>query len=126
MIARVKTIFKKRDPSDCNNYRLISLFCIGYKLLAAILLQRLKSAGAEARIWDTQFGFKSNSGTTDALFVVRRLLDQVWDASDFSIVFLALDWAKAFDSISPGCLLQALRRFGIPEEFTDMISRIYN
>ena len=89
------------------------------------MLSRLKEAGAEARIWPTQFGFKSKSGTSDALFILRRLLDQVWEASDSSMIMLALDWAKAFDSISPVALLQARQRFGIPQSFIDMVGKIY-
>ena len=38
---------------------------------------------------------------------------------------LALDWRKAFDSINPSSLLQALRIFGIPDQFVDMIQSIY-
>ena len=120
-LARVRTLFKKGDPADCSNYRPISLLCVGYKLLAAILLDRLKVAGAEARIGATQFGFKSKSGTADALFIARRILDRVWEAADSSVILLALDWAKAFDSIAPEGLYIALSRFGIPLEFIEMV-----
>ena len=68
--ARVTAIFKKGNPAACENYRPISLLSIGYKIFAFILLRRLKSVGAENRIWPTQFGFKSRSGTTDALYAV--------------------------------------------------------
>ena len=34
---------------------------------------------------------------------------------------LALDWRRAFDSIAPAWLLDALRRFGLPEKFRDAI-----
>ena len=124
--ARVQSIFKKGDPSDCNNYRPISLLCIGYKLLATILLSRLKAAGAEARIWSTQFGFKSKSGTAEALFILRRLLEQAWETDDGAISLLALDWAKAFDSISPEGLVKALERFGIPAPIREMVISIYS
>jgi hypothetical protein len=40
-------------------------------------------------------------------------------------MLLALDWAKAFDSISPEALIDALRRFGIPEKFIAAVSGIY-
>jgi hypothetical protein len=97
----VTAIFKKGDTASCENYRPISLLAIGYKLFAIILLQRLKLAGAEMRIWQTQFGFRSNRGTTDALFLTRRLLDATWAKKDGKLMLLALDWAKAFDSVSP-------------------------
>ena len=100
-------LFKIGDPSNCANYRPISLLCIGYKIVAAILLQRLKKGGAEKNIWETQFGFKSNSGTFDALFLLRRVLDHLWAEKDASAVFVALDWATAFDRISPAGLIDA-------------------
>eukprot|EP00973_Karenia_brevis_P092451 12412495-Karenia_brevis.AAC.1 len=38
---------------------------------------------------------------------------------------VALDWAKAFDSIAPTQLLSALRRFGVPQEFIHAVGGIY-
>ena len=38
----------------------------------------------------------------------------------------SLDWAKAFDSISPDSLLQALWRFGVPSEMIEMVRAIYS
>ena len=52
-LSRAQTLFKKGDPAQCSNYRPISLLCCGYKFLATILLERLKEADAEARIWST-------------------------------------------------------------------------
>ncbi len=124
-LAKVSALFKKGDPASCDNYRPISLLSVGYKLLASILLQRLKNASAESRIWTTQYGFKSKSGTCDALLVTRRLLDYTWASSNASAIFLALDWAKAFDSICPASLSKALLRFGIPAEFVAMVDSIY-
>ena len=124
--AVVSAIFKKGDPASCENYRPISLLAIGYNLFATILLRRLKPAGADARIWPTQFGFRTGRGCANALFVARRLLEQTCAAKNGSLVFLALDWAKAFDSISPDGLIVALRRFGIPDGFCAMIHAIYS
>ena len=124
-ISKVALLLIKGDPSDCGNYRPISLLCMGYKIIASVILRRLKQGGAENRIWNTQFGFKSKSGTFDALFLLRRVLDDVWAEKDGSAVFVALDWAKAFDCISPDGLLDALRRFGLPRPFLEFIKNIY-
>ena len=43
-----------------------------------------------------------------------------------SLAFLALDWAKAFDSISPDGLIVALRCFGVPHGFCSIIRAIYS
>ena len=125
LVSRVTLIFKKGDPAFCDNYRPITLLSIGCKNLASIVLARLKNAGAEARIWLTQFGFKSGAGTTDALFITRRILDRMWADMNGKGIFLALDWSKAFDSIAPDRLADALRRFGIPGPFIGLISNIY-
>ena len=123
--ARVATIFKKGDPSSCANYRPISLLSIGYKLFAIILLERLRKGRAEDRIWPTQFGFRNGRGTGDALFMARRMIEDAWAVKDGRSIFLALDWAKAFDSVSPKALARALRRFGLPQAFVDMVEAIY-
>ena len=114
------------DMADCTNYRLISLLTIGYKLFAAMLLARLEQAGAGKRIWPTQFGFRSGCGTADALFLARKALEDTWALKDGRGILLAVDWAKAFDCVAPAALCTSLRRFGIPEEFVEMIRDIYS
>ena len=39
---------------------------------------------------------------------------------------MALDWAKAFDSINSESMLASLRRFVIPEKFVKVVSSIYS
>ena len=124
--ALVVKVFKKGDTSQCENYRPISLLQIGYKLFALILLTRLKAAGAEDRIWRTQFGFRSQYGTRDALFLARRMIERAWDEKHGKLVFLALDWAKAFDTISPDALTAALERFGVTPPLLKVIRSIYS
>ena len=87
-ISTVTAIFKKGDVSSCDNYRPISLLPIGHKLFASVLLRRLKAAGAERRVWSSQFGFRSRRGTADALFLARRLLDQTWGTKDGNLFIL--------------------------------------
>ena len=38
---------------------------------------------------------------------------------------IALDWAKAFDSLDPAGLLKALRLFGLPEKVVSLVADIY-
>eukprot|EP00439_Symbiodinium_sp_Y106_P081197 s1032_g20.t1 len=76
------------------------------------VLRLLQNAGAEERIWPTQFAFPTKHGSADAIFVARRLLDLT--LADRNGMKLSLDWEKAFDSISPDGLLYALERFGLP------------
>ena len=80
---------QKRDVAKCENYMPISLVNVGYKIFAAVLLNRRKDSGAEQR-------FKSKHGTADAIFLVRRLLERTWAEKNGKLVLLAMDWAKAF------------------------------
>ena len=89
------------------------------------MLARLKRGGAEARLWHTQYGFRSGYGTEDAIFIARRKLEQAHAWRGGSIMLLALDWRQAFDSVRVDGLLRALQRFGLPGQFIDVVASIY-
>ena len=90
-----------------------------------VLLHRLLNAGADDRMWASQFGFRPGRNTEQALHCSRRAIDLAVALRGGSAHLLALDWAKAFDSISPESLVTALRRFGVPQQFLDVVRSIY-
>ena len=122
--ASVALIYKKGDPSSCDNYRPICLLVIAYKLFAWMLKERILAAGADDGLWASQFGFRPGRITEDAIFVSRRRIELARAQRNGKISLLALDWRKAFDSINPTSLVDALRRFGLPQQFLDMISSL--
>ena len=124
-MAKVVLLFKKGDAALPENYRPISLLPIGYKILAALIHQRLISGGVDAMIRQAQYGFRARRNCNDALMVVRRIIDAAYEERHSGLMLLFLDWAKAFDRIKTPCLLLALRRFGLPVEFVEMIGSIY-
>jgi hypothetical protein len=88
--------------------------------------KRLVAAGAEERLSKTQFGFRSGRSTLDAIFVLRRSVDLAAAQRDGNLFVMALDWAKAFDSINPESMLADLRRFGSPQHVLGVIAAIYS
>ena len=82
------------------NYRPISLINTDHKIFVAIILLRMKFGGAENRIWGTQYGFRKGKGIADAILLARRLLEQANQKKDGKPLMLALDWAKAFESLA--------------------------
>ena len=125
-LAVVTTIHKKGRVDLCENYRPISLLNVWYKVFASLVHKRLVAAGAEQRLSQTQFGFRSGHSTLDAIFVLRRKIDLAAAQRDGKLFVMALDWAKAFDSINPESMIAALRRFGLPQHVLGVIAAIYS
>jgi hypothetical protein len=125
-LQQVVMIFKKGDSADCGNYRPICLLNSAYKLFAMVLLVRLLEAGADDRMHSSQFGFRPGRGTEHALHCARRAIDVATALRDSPLHLMALDWRKAFDSISPESLLTALQRFGVPQHMLEVVRSIYS
>ena len=73
--AKIVTIFKKGDRSQCGNYRGISLLSTAGKMLAKVLLSRLQLA-ANKILPESQCGFIANRSTIDANFTPRQLQEK--------------------------------------------------
>ena len=114
-MPKLYLFFKKGDTENIANYRPISLLNAIYKVFAEIIRQRLSDA-IDPYICNTQFGFRKNCSTTDALFIARRLQD-LGERSGDNIVICMLDWKQAFDRISHPRMMQALERLNLPRKF---------
>lgn len=64
--------YKKGDNKECRNYRGITLTSTMSKMYARILEKRVREK-VEHTLEETQFGFRSNRGTADAMFIMRQL-----------------------------------------------------
>ena len=91
-----------------------------------MLKERLLRAGVEEAVWISQFGFRRGFGTEDAIFIARRRIELAWAQRGGKASLLALDWRKAFDSINVISLIDALRRFGIPSRFLEVLAEYLN
>ena len=87
--------------------------------------KRLVGSGAEDRLSESQFGFRSGRFTLDAIYVLRRRIDTAWAQRHGHSMIMALDWSKAFDSIDPDAMMAALTRFGLPAHIIGVVRSIY-
>ena len=103
---KMKVIFKKGDPHMPKNYRPISILPVMAKLYSTVIYQRLQPI-LDAQLADEQFGFRKGRGCSDAIHILRQVIEksaewgeQLWVAT--------LDVEKAFDRVHHSCLFEAL------------------
>ena len=123
--ATVVALFKSGATALPQNYRPISLLTVGYKVLARLILNRLRASGAEDNLRSSQFGFRAGRSTSQAIFLAKRLIERAVAAKGGRLSLVLLDWSKAFDKIQHAWMLEALRGHGLPAEYLDMIAAVY-
>ena len=124
-VANVIEIYKgKGAHTDPEMYRPISLLSTAYKILARILQTRLAEV-LDHKLRPTQYGFRKNRSCSQPLHIVRRLQDKA-EKTGATLYLMFLDWEKAFDKIHPEALIASLRRYGVTEDFVEMIINIYS
>ena len=114
---------KKRNLTDCNNWRGICLLSIPGKILSTILLKRLRSA-VDVTLKEEQTGFRAGRSCTEQIFTLRNIIDQCIEFQK-PIVINFIDFKKAFDSVHRESLWKIAKIYGIPEQFIDIFNAIY-
>lgn len=102
---------KKPNPQGLDDMRKITLASLPYKIYVQYLMEELKQY--TLTIPDYQSGFLSNRSTDDSIFVINRLLETHWNHHQ-PLYILALDLAKAFDTVNVHLLPTVLIDFGAP------------
>lgn len=120
----VVLIFKKGNLKKLDNYCPISLLNVLYKIDAAIIQRRL-SKGRDYDLQHTQYGFRKNRGTADAIHCIRRVIDK-GESTNTKTFIVLLDWEKAFDSVTHESIFLALNRFQVPTKLINIIKSLYS
>ena len=112
-VSRITPIFKKGNASLVSNYRPISLFSLVGKLLERVVHSALLDhIIKESIISDSQFGFRPNSSTQEALLSMTRFWHNTMEAGGSNICVF-LDLAKAFDSVPHDRVITSLSTAGV-------------
>ncbi|KAG0723224.1 putative protein in type-1 retrotransposable element R1DM [Chionoecetes opilio] len=114
----------KGDRQDCNNYRGITLLSVPGKVLAHLLLTRIRSHLVKHQR-PQQSGFTPGKSTTDRILALRVLVER---RREFRQGMLAayVDLKKAFDSVHRESLWDLLRLRGIPARTIGLITGLYS
>ena len=74
--AVIVTVYKKKGQrSECGNHRGISLLVTAGKIMAKIILNRIKAISEEV-LPESQCGFRAGRSTTDMIFTLRQLQEK--------------------------------------------------
>ena len=114
----------KGDRQDCNNYRGITLLSVPGKVLAHLLLMRIRNQLLMYQRPE-QSGFTPGKSTTDRILALRVLVER---RREFRQGMLAayVDLKKAFDSVHREALWDLLRLRGIPARIIDLLTGLYS
>ena len=74
----ISPLAKKGEKSMCENYRGITLLSNSGNVYTRILEKRLRAC-VDSLLNVSQYGFCPGRGTTDAIFVVKVLLEKCWE-----------------------------------------------
>ena len=70
---------KKGDLRDCNNWRGITLLSIPGKVMATVILNRMRSA-VDGRLRQEQAGFRPGRSCCEQIFTLRQIIEKALGA----------------------------------------------
>jgi len=123
--AILTLIHKGKDlpRNKLQNWRPISLTNSDYKLLAKCLANRVSKV-IESIISEDQVGYIKGRNVSSTLRTIDDLIE-FWNLKDKPGIFLALDFQKAFDSISKKFMLVAFRKFGFGPDLIQWVKVLF-
>jgi hypothetical protein len=120
----IKILYKKGDPRKLRNYRPLTMLNTDYKVLAKLLNRRVASV-IEHVVSSPQLGFVPGRIITEASHLTK-LMQAYLDETDEEGLMIALDWEKAFDSISWDYLHDSLEAINVGPDMRRWYHILYN
>ena len=122
----IMVLHKKKDRTECGNYRGISLVAHAGQILLKIIVRRLSKYCERVRILpEEQSGSRPNRSTTDRMFVIRRL-QKLARKKLIPLYVCFIDLTKAYDAVDRTLLWTVLVRFGVPQNMISVICQFHD
>ena len=114
----------KGDRRDCNAYRGVTLLSVPSKVLAKILLTRIRPHLLKHQRPE-QSGFTPKRSTIDRILALRVLSERM---REYRNGFFAayIDLRKAFDSVDRDALWRLLGFRGVPQTLINLLFKLYS
>ncbi|GAA6080862.1 uncharacterized protein LOC115161469, partial [Tachysurus ichikawai] len=123
LVGYITLLYKKGDRTDLANWRPITLLTADYKILAKVLVLRLREVMAQVVHPDQACGVPGRMCGMN-LALVRDTL--AWaEQRRVPLALLSLDQEKAFDRVSHTFLFTLLERMGFGPGFVAMVRLLY-
>ena len=124
--AIIVVLHKKRDRTECGNYRGISLVAHAVNILLKLIARRLSEYCERVGVLrKEQSGFRPNRSTTDVMFVIRRL-QELARKKRIPLYVCFIDLTKAYDPVDRTLLWTVLARFGVPQNIISVIRQFHD
>jgi hypothetical protein len=116
-------IFKRGNGRDCNNYRVISLLNVAYKVYAKVITRRLNIIDGYI-LSEEQCRFRKGRSCSDCIFIMEQLIHK---RREFNLptYILFIDCEKAFDRVPRGKLWNIMKNKGFPEHIVKTVQSLY-
>jgi len=119
------SIPKKGDPTNCDNYRGISLINNGIKLISKILATRISEYGLENNfIRPEQFSFRKKEECI-SIFISIQDICRRRQLNNQETYLAFLDLKKAYDSVPIGNIIHKIDCLGIRGKSLKFIENLY-
>jgi hypothetical protein len=115
---------KKTVPTQPADYRPVTLLNTDYKILACIIVNRLRPILDEL-LHPSQHCGVAGRGIFDAVGTIRDSIAYS-EMSHVPLCILSLDFTKAFDRIAHRYLFRLLTKYGFSTKFIALIENMYN
>ena len=117
-------LHKGGDRQALTNWRPITLLNLGYKIYAKALQLRLQPVLMDV-ISPDQSAFLPLRFILDNLLITQETL--AWaEYSNQPLIFLKLDFSKAYDMVEWQCMYKVMEKLGFPQAFIKMVSLLFH
>ena len=114
---------KMEGTLKCEQHRTISIINHITKIIFKVITERIRSR-IRPEMAEEQFGFVANSGPTNAIFTLNRIIENAIQVQK-NVYLCFVDYEKAVDKVRHNELMNILRQIGVDGEDLRLIKNIY-